>query len=78
MSKEFRGPFWVGAILAVLSVAVYAWERRTGGPFEMFPLLYHGGLMLLGLGLMAPRLFPATLETIRAVFGRAQPPDGAP
>ena len=70
MTHHFRGPFWVGALLSVASVVVYTVERRAGVPFDLFPALYHGGVLLLGLALMMPRLFPAALEAIRAVFGR--------
>ena len=72
MTQEKMSPAtkaWLGFALVMAAIAVYAWRGLPGG----WDFAWHGGLFLMGLGLMLPQFFPGTLAqviaTVRAIFG---------
>jgi hypothetical protein len=71
---------WLGAAFVGAAIAVYAWRGLPGG----WDFAWHGGLFLMGLGLLMPQFFPGTLGHVAAVlkivFGRftVMPGNGSP
>jgi hypothetical protein len=61
---------WLGAAFIGAAIGVYAWRGLPSG----WDFAWHGGLFLLGLGLMLPQFFPNTVTqvmgTVRMIFGK--------
>lgn len=75
MSNEKMSPetkAWLGAVFVFAGIGVYAWRGLPGG----WDMAWHGGLFLLGLGLMLPQFFPGTVSMVvaalRDVFGKSR------
>ena len=77
MTERMRSTtrMWLGASFVLAAVFVYVLRGIPSG----WDFAWHGGLFLLGLGMMMPKFFVTTLTqvaaTVRTVFGKftAQP-----
>ena len=65
---------WLGYSLVTAGAVIYVVKGLPSG----WDMLWHGGLMLFGLGLMLPQFFPGTTSMVgaalRDVLGRGSRP----
>ena len=83
VSKEKLSPAtkaWIGTAFVAGAMLIYVLRGLPNG----WDFAWHGGLFLMGLGLLMPQFFPGTLthiaSVLKIVFGRftEMPGNGSP